>query len=100
MKFNVYQKEVERTAPSKGDPSRIINCIFGLVGETGEVVDYLKKVGFQGHELDTEKVKEELGDVLWYLTALASTFDLSLADIAELVLRYPRGFDPERSKRR
>lgn len=45
---------------------------------------------------------EELGDVLWYVAALATTCDLSLAEIAEfniakLKKRYPNGFEFEKS---
>ncbi len=44
-----------------------MNGVMGLCGESGEVIDILKKHLSQGHELNKEKMAEELGDVAWYL---------------------------------
>ena len=72
---------------------------FGLMGETGEVIDCLKKILFHGHdlELNQDKLKFELGDCLWYIATLANTTGLKLEDIAianieKLKARYPNGF--------
>lgn len=78
---------------------------LGLVGEAGEVADYIKKGVFHLHGVDTEKVKDELGDVMWYVSTLATILNLSLTDIMEyninkLSNRYPNGFTPEDSKNR
>jgi len=75
---------------------------LGLVGEAGEVSDYIKKGVFHLHGVDPEKVKDELGDVMWYVSTLASVLDISLSDIMEhninkLTKRYPNGFTPEDS---
>jgi NTP pyrophosphatase (non-canonical NTP hydrolase) len=53
-------------------------------------------------ELTRENRREELGDILWYLTWLCSEFGFSLeevaqANIAKLRERYPEGFSVERS---
>jgi NTP pyrophosphatase (non-canonical NTP hydrolase) len=56
--------------------------MFGLIGEVGEISEKLKKILRDGKELDLENMKKELGDVLWYLTALAEDFALTLEDIA------------------
>lgn len=100
-----YQKLALRTAPEAGPRVHIYNYLLGLAGETGEVCDYLKKAYHHGHRLDEGKVIEELGDVLWYVAALADAFGFSLRSVAEanidkLKERYPDGFDPERSKNR
>lgn len=81
------------------------NYIFGLVGEVGEVVDLLKKFFFHGHEVDSERLKSELGDILWYVSAVASLFNLDLQEIAQyniekLEKRYPNGFSSEASIKR
>ena len=39
---------------------------YGIIGEVGEVIDLLKKVEFQFHELNVEKLTSELGDCFWY----------------------------------
>jgi NTP pyrophosphatase (non-canonical NTP hydrolase) len=59
---------------------------LGLAGETGEVIEKLKKAvrDKEGHisEADKVAIKKELGDVLWYLTTLATELGISLEDIA------------------
>lgn len=44
-----------------------LNASLGLAGEFGEICDLYKKHKFHGHELDKEKLKLELGDLLFYL---------------------------------
>lgn len=70
---------------------------LGLAGEGGEVVELIKKALFHGTELPREQLKKELGDVLWYLAAIATTNGLSLSEVAaanikKLQVRYPGGF--------
>jgi NTP pyrophosphatase (non-canonical NTP hydrolase) len=107
MSFNKYQQLAEKTAargPSDTTEQRFINFGFGLMGETGEVVDCLKKILFHGHDLEDnrEKLKHELGDCLWYIATIATTAGISLdevakANIEKLKARYPEGFSEERS---
>jgi NTP pyrophosphatase (non-canonical NTP hydrolase) len=105
MQFNQYQQLAERTAnrgPEDTAERMFTNFAFGLAGETGEVIDCLKKHLFHGHPLDREKLKIELGDLLWYIATTATTADISLyeiasANIAKLKARYPEGFSEERS---
>lgn len=61
----------------------VVLAAFGLPGEVGEVVDLLKKWIFHDRQMDTEHLKKEMGDVLWYFTLLADTFDFSLEDIMQ-----------------
>jgi len=105
MSFEKYQLAAERTAGSLNDRNRFLNFSMGLTGEAGEVVDYLKKVLWHGHEMDQDKLKKELGDVLWYVATIATTADLDLSEIAianieKLKKRYPEGFDEEKSIKR
>lgn len=106
MNFNDYQQLAERTARKANDTTekRFINFAFGLAGETGEVIDCLKKILFHGHdlELNQDKLKIELGDCLWYIATLATTAGIALDEIAvanieKLKARYPEGFSEERS---
>ena len=91
MTFDEYQKESGKTAiyPRRGE--NFIYPTLGLVGESGEVAEKVKKIIRDDKgKLNEEKRKEiekELGDVLWYLAQLATELKLSLEDIAQLNLR-------------
>lgn len=99
MKLSEYQKLSERTLPdyvSKLEKS-ISNYSMGLAGESGEVIDALKKSFHHGHILDLYAVEEELGDVLHYVAGIATMLGLSLENIAtgnieKIRKRYPKGF--------
>jgi NTP pyrophosphatase (non-canonical NTP hydrolase) len=106
MNFFEYQNEAMRTAiPWDSSNEMMCNLAMGLAGETGEVVDYLKKVVFHKHDLDKGKIEKELGDLLWYIAVLASKLNIRLDDVAfynveKLKKRYPCGYTHEDSKNR
>ncbi|MFD1000034.1 MazG nucleotide pyrophosphohydrolase domain-containing protein [Ohtaekwangia kribbensis] len=61
---------------------------LGLAGETGSVLTLLKKLlrdgeGFGSFE---SQLKEELGDVLWYIAAIASHYNFDLDEVAKINL--------------
>lgn len=77
-------------------------CVLGLASETGEIAEAIKHAEFHGHPLDTDNLKKECGDLLWYLSCLVSHYGWSLEQVAEeniqkLSKRYPKGFDKQRS---
>jgi NTP pyrophosphatase (non-canonical NTP hydrolase) len=83
----------------------LINGVMGLCGESGEVIDLVKKHLHQGHALDREKLIKELGDVCWYVAEIASALDTDLdtvmqKNIDKLRARYTEGFDTLRSQNR
>lgn len=101
MTFVEYQVLAQRTSLDDGH-DRILNGCMGLCGESGECIDILKKNRMQYHQLDKQKLVEELGDVMWYCAELATGLGMALDDIAranieKLRKRYPEGFTPERS---
>lgn len=105
MNLNEYQKLSERTHPKNSKSENLTNYAMGLSGETGEVVDELKKAIFHGHDLDRVSIKKELGDTLHYLAGLCSMLDLTfeevaVANIEKLRKRYPDGFSEWASKYR
>ena len=106
MNFKEYQKECKRTATFWGtDCECLSNMCMGIAGEAGEIVDYFKKVLYQGRELDINKVKEEMGDLLWYMAGLADRLNIDLDEVTNLNIqklqkRYPDGFSIERSLNR
>lgn len=102
MQANDYQKEALRTASSIKEEDLILNGALGLAGESGEVADIIKKYMFQGHELDKEKLIDELGDVCWYIAILAKGLNVELDEVLlhnveKLRTRYPKGFDTQKS---
>lgn len=103
MTGNEYQQLAMRTATLKCfDPA---NAALGLTGEAGEVADEVKKCLYQGREWDSEKIIEELGDVLWYVALMAKYFGAPLDFVMEYNLdklrkRYPDGFSFEASEKR
>jgi NTP pyrophosphatase (non-canonical NTP hydrolase) len=76
-----YTQEVLRTCAEPDHLQRLILGAMGLAGESGEVVDVIKKTHIQGHALDVEKLIDELGDVLWYLALLCDTPGIALQDM-------------------
>ncbi len=89
MDFDTYQNEALRTdrVPAKvhtDDATSLIVPMLGLAGETGQLLSEYKKHLRDGeaHHLFKERVSEELGDLLWYLTNVASKFDLALSEVA------------------
>lgn len=81
LTFNDYQVFAKATAvyPSK---HVIVYPTLGLAGEAGEVAEKIKKWLRGDKELDREGLLKELGDVLWYLAALAGDLGYSLEDVA------------------
>lgn len=103
--LNEYQINALRTANKLTPDELVLNGVLGLNGESGEVADLYKKFRFQGHDLDEDKLIDELGDVLWYLAICAAGIGVNLSDVAQrnaakLQRRYPQGFDPDKSKNR
>lgn len=103
MTVNEYQKLALTTLnPKLSKADVLINGVMGLCGEAGEAIDLVKKHLHQGHELDREGLKKELGDIAWYLAETAWALDLSLEEVFQgnidkLKARYPEGFDSEKS---
>lgn len=97
MDFKTYIKESERTMVQKGKDMNILHGCIGIATESGELLDALKKNLFYGKPLDTVNIKEELGDVMWYVAILCRELDLSMEEILQtnidkLKARYPEKF--------
>lgn len=83
MEMNDYQVAAKMTAVYRENPAnRIIYPALGLAGETGEVVEKVKKY-VRDMVLDRDAVKRELGDVLWYIAALAGDLGFTLEEVAQ-----------------
>ena len=94
--FKAYAENANRTINQQGQ-KLLLNGALGLAGEAGETADLVKKHVFQGHDLDAQKILNEIGDVIWYLNALCIATGYTLEDAAimnntKLAARYPNGF--------
>ncbi len=90
MEANEYQEAALRTASSAKPEDLILNGALGLAGESGEVADFVKKHLFQGHELNKEKLADELGDVCWYVAIMAKGLGYPLEEIMKMNIRRSR----------
>jgi NTP pyrophosphatase (non-canonical NTP hydrolase) len=85
--FATYQKQSRKTWNVIATDHPIVYPTLGLANEAGEVAGKIKKIfrdrGGQITEKDREALKQELGDVLWYLTQICTELGLSLDDVAQ-----------------
>jgi NTP pyrophosphatase (non-canonical NTP hydrolase) len=100
MDFAEYQSLSRRTATYPRAGEDMTYPALGLCGEAGEVAEKVKKtLRDDGGVLSDERraaLSRELGDVLWYLSQLATEADLDLETIAadnleKLLSRQERG---------
>jgi NTP pyrophosphatase (non-canonical NTP hydrolase) len=111
MEIKEYQKLAEVTSSLKDsrddlvsyrNQGRVLMSLLGLAGETGETIDYLKKVIYHSHAMDKEKLIREIGDITWYVSELCSALNIDLStvldkNISKLKARYPEGFESIKS---
>ncbi len=93
MKFRTFQEAARQTDQRPGaDLADIAVHLLGLVGEAGSVATEYKKLLRDGpaHTASKARIREELGDVLWYTATLASKLGLDLDDIARANLEKTR----------
>jgi NTP pyrophosphatase (non-canonical NTP hydrolase) len=106
LSLNRYQLLAKNTLRNDlSTMDQVTHMLFGMAGEVGEVIDHIKKSMFTGCVLSVDDLTLELGDVLFYLSGLATTLGISLETIAssnigKLTQRYPDGFDLDRAVHR
>ena len=105
MTFTKYQELARRTQNKDLSMSkRMYHALHGLSAEVGEIHEIFQK-SYQGHTVYTEKIIDEMSDVLWFIAELCDVFTVSMDELAQhnidkLKKRFPDGFDPERSLHR
>lgn len=93
-----FQQNALRTVnPSLDDRDRLLDASAGLAEEAAELLGLVRKKVFQGRDAGEERLREELGDVLWCLAVASHTLGFSLSEIAQanqakLGKRHPNGF--------
>jgi len=81
----------------KPPPMDLFHALCGIMTESGELMDQLKQYCFYGKEYDRVNLKEEAGDLLWYVALLCQHLDCSLMDVMQMNInklrtRYPEKF--------
>lgn len=97
----VFREFVDYLFQAKRDGADgFLHAATGMAGESGEVLDHMKKHWVYDRPIDREKVLEEMGDTLHYFTMLCIKMQWSYADVIranmiKLRKRYPNGFTKE-----
>ena len=91
-----YLEKAKRTLSTKDD--LLEHMAYGLVTESSEILDAFKKHKFYGRELNIQNLKEECGDLMWYLYQFLEALEYSPEDcrrdnIWKLLKRYPNKFE-------
>ncbi|MGH3838549.1 MAG: MazG nucleotide pyrophosphohydrolase domain-containing protein [Pseudonocardiaceae bacterium] len=101
MQFAEYQRAARETSQLRlGGPQSVVAPMLGLASEAGSVLNVYKRYLRDGIDFaaNRELLCEELGDLLWYVAAVATACDIDLEEIAKTNLprtrdRYPPHFD-------
>lgn len=85
--------------------SRELHMAMGICTEAGELLDALKKAYFYEQSVDFINVKEELGDLLFYITGMCNIYGWTLKEVMalnteKLTVRYGEAFDKEKAANR
>ena len=80
---DLYSKWVEKKILTEGQ-DRLVENTLGLVGEAGEVAEKIKKLIRDSNRFKNEEIMKELGDVVFYVTALANIYGKGLQEVLEL----------------
>lgn len=87
------------------DQLKVLHAAMGISGEAGELMDAIKKHVLYNKPLDTENVKEEIGDLLWYMALMLESVGSSFEEAMKmnhdkLEKRYPSGFSEKDAQAR
>lgn len=63
--------------------ARLLHAAIGLCTESGEIQDNLKRHIFYGTDIDEVNLKEELGDIMWYIAVACDTLGISLEEVMQ-----------------
>jgi NTP pyrophosphatase (non-canonical NTP hydrolase) len=98
MTLDEYQRAALRTRNPELSPRDVLlDAVAGLAEESGELLGLVRKLSFQNRDPGPDRLREELGDVLWCVASAADALGTSLdalaeRNIAKLRARHPDGF--------
>lgn len=96
-----FQEQAKRTRPDLGSElNNNLHMTIGIATEAGELLDVYKKAFAYGKKIDVVNVKEEIGDLLWYIVNQCDIngFDIEEimhTNIMKLLKRFPEKFDAD-----
>lgn len=100
MNLTEYKKKAVRTLSNIDDGGIMdqLHMVLGMQTEAAELADTYKKKIAYGKELDFVNIREEIGDLMWYISNLCAIKNWDLEEIlntniAKLEARYPEKFD-------
>ncbi len=87
------------------DIIRLTHASMGLTTEAAEFTDALKKTIFYGKTLDKVNLKEELGDIFYYMAMACNVLEIDFEEVMQtnidkLSARYPDKFTEELAENR
>lgn len=100
-----YQMEAARTINrSLSTQDQVRHAVLGMASEAGEIAGLFQK-RYQGHGIDEEHLKREIGDLLWFVAEMCTAHEWKLSDVMKtnvdkLRARFPDGFDADRDAHR
>lgn len=106
MEINDYQKKAIRTMAKLENPLMDnVHMILGMQTESAELSDVFKKNIAYGREIDWTNIKEEIGDLMWYIANICNINKWDLREILEtninkLEARYPEKFTEDKALNR
>ena len=78
-----YSYWVEDKIVTEGN-TRLVENTLGLVGEAGEVAEKVKKYLRDDTKVSQKEIVKELGDVIFYATALSNYFYSNLEEVMQV----------------
>jgi len=113
--YKTYPNFVNSRAKDMGTASfDFLHAAVGCATEAGELLDTAKKIWVYSQDFATtnkevvthaENIKEELGDMLFYIQLAANIFDVDIEDLMvqnmeKLTKRYPVGYSDKAAAER
>ena len=105
MTANEYQRLAARTINENLlNWQKEHHALHGMVGEIGEIHSLYQK-DYQGHVMEEEHLKKEVGDLLWFIAEYCTANGWQMEDIMQMNIdklkaRFPEGFSEEKSLHR
>lgn len=97
IKYEYPEFVASRAKQLSNHTEDMLHMAVGISGEAGELLDAIKKVWVYNKTLDIENVREELGDLLFYIQGMANLIGTDLEELIKgnmekLKKRYPTGY--------